>query len=137
MNEANQDEAFADELAAKVLQSIADSEPDEDTYEAQVILEDTPYAHMYVLNGEVIEKYVSIGVSNALADGLIVQGNTSDRSFLEGVAARVWEWRKEAEELERNAFDPRDGAYAAALRECADELAHSIPAALVAAAGRD
>ncbi len=132
------DEEFAEELAAKVLQSIADSDPDDDTYEAQEFLASTPYAHMYVLNGEVIERYVSMAVSNALADGFIIQGSTSDRSFLEGVAALVWSWREEAEGIERALdSDHLDLVTVPTLRECANELANAIPAALVAAAGKE
>ena len=56
-----------------------------------------------------------------------------DRDRLEGVAALVWRWRKEADETQGALeFDQ----IAETIRSCADELAHSIPAALVAAAGR-
>lgn len=55
------------------------------------------------------------------------------RPYLEGVAALVWRWRAEAE-LTEGALSGCE--IAAVLRECADELAHSIPAHLVAEAGR-
>jgi hypothetical protein len=55
------------------------------------------------------------------------------RPYLEGVAALVWRWRAEAE-LTEGALSGCE--IAAVLRECADELANSIPAHLVAEAGR-
>ena len=62
---------WARDKAIDVLQAISDSEPDEDTTEAQEILLGTPYESMYVLNGSVIENAVYAALSNAFYDGLI------------------------------------------------------------------
>lgn len=59
------------------------------------------------------------------------------RTYLEGVAALVWSWRKEADDIERaRDSEHMDLVTVPTLRECADALADSLPAALVAAAGR-
>lgn len=56
-----------------------------------------------------------------------------EQSYLEGVAALVWRWREEATADESTWGG---GAIAGVLRECADELANSLPARLVADAGK-
>lgn len=58
---------------------------------------------------------------------------SADRMYLESVAALVWRWREEATATEV-ALD--GGEIAAVLRECADELANSLPARIVADAAR-
>jgi hypothetical protein len=57
----------------------------------------------------------------------------NDRAYLEGVAALVWRWREEAQATEA-ALGGEE--IASVLRSCADELAGSLPASLVAA-GKD
>jgi hypothetical protein len=62
---------WARDKAIDVLQSISDSEPNEDTSGAQDILLGTPYESMYVLNGRVIEEAVYRALSDAFYDGFI------------------------------------------------------------------
>jgi hypothetical protein len=59
------------------------------------------------------------------------------RIYLEGVAVLVWRWRKEASELQLVSSDEKNFAIVGTLRDCADELANSIPAPIVAQAGRE
>jgi len=53
-------------IGAEVVQSISDSMPDDDTLGAQDLLEDTEFAHMFVLNGDVISRHVASVVENEL-----------------------------------------------------------------------
>jgi hypothetical protein len=55
-------------------------------------------------------------------------------AYLEGTASLVWRWRDEAEASE-STLD--GGLVAHVMRSCADELAHSLPARIVAEGGRD
>jgi hypothetical protein len=58
-----------------------------------------------------------------------------DRAYLDGVGVLVWRWREEANEYQ---FSLTEQGFitACTLRDCADELANSLPVQVVAEAGR-
>lgn len=64
-------EAIARDLAADVVQSIADSMPEDETIEAQDLLRGTPVEHLFCLDGDVIARFVEAAISNAIHDGAL------------------------------------------------------------------
>lgn len=58
-------------LAAEVVQSIADSYPEDDAIDAQDLLAGTHVAHLFCLNGSTIERFVENAIADAIHDGLL------------------------------------------------------------------
>lgn len=58
-------------LAEGILERISDSEPDEDTYEAQEKLAGTPQEHLYCLSGKVLIRMIADALDDLEYDGII------------------------------------------------------------------
>jgi hypothetical protein len=64
-------EAEAKRVAAHAVQMLADSEPDSDMIAAQDRLEGTPQAHMYCVDGAMLEELIAAAISNAAHDATV------------------------------------------------------------------
>jgi len=67
------DDEYAQRLAWRIVQDMADSEPDDDTIEAQELLEGTPQESICCLTSAALQSAICCGISNALYDREIMR----------------------------------------------------------------